>query len=79
MYRDPQKVAALCQKHVPSIVSAVKETNTRYHDLKSQTVALLQSINNQRAAQDLPLLPVSCNKAFIACEVDVGCACNILD
>ena len=79
MYRDPQRVAALRQMDVPSIVSEAKETNIRYHDLKSQTVALLRSINTQRAAQDPPLPPVNCHKAFTACGVDDAVTLDVLD
>ena len=67
--RVQQKLAALRQKNVSSLVSAVKETNARYHDLRSQAEALLQSVHTQRVAQDPPLPPVKRHMAVKMCKV----------
>ena len=67
------------QKDVPTLVSAVKEANTRYHDLRSQAEALLQSINTQRAALNPPLPPVKRHKAVRMCEVHDEITHDILD
>ena len=78
-HKNQQKIAALRLNDDPSVVSSVKETSTRYHDLKSQAEAQMQSINTQRAAQSPPLPPVQRHKAVKACEAKDRALRDILD